>query len=92
MGVLYKGEKVFLWKLTGISVLRFLAVVCPNDSSWIDKLLEPFGEFFFSFGKGQAAVRRDVPMSYLLMAFADINNEKNREWILRKNGGQEYGI
>lgn len=77
---------------TGISVLRFLAVVCPDDSSWIDKLLEPFGEFFLSFGKGQAAVRRDVPMSYLLMAFADINNEKTREWILRKNGGQAYGI
>lgn len=77
---------------TGISVLRFLAVVCPDDSSWIDKLLEPLGEFFFSFGKGQAAVRRDVPMSYLLMAFTDIDNEKTREWILRKNGGQEDGI
>jgi hypothetical protein len=77
---------------TGISVLRFLAVVCPDDAEWIDKLLDPLGEVFLSFEKGQAAVRHDVPMSYLLMAFADINNEKTREWILRKNGGQENGI
>ena len=77
---------------TGICVLRFLAVACPDDAEWIDKLLDPLGEVFLSFGKRKAAVRRDVPMSYMLMAFADINNEKTREWILRKNGGQEYGI
>ena len=77
---------------TGISVLRFLTVVCPDDTEWIDKLLSPLGEVFLSIGKGQAAVRRDVPMSYLLTALADINNEKTREWILRKNGGQENGI
>ena len=31
---------------TGISVLRFLAVICPDDSGWIDKLLTPLGEVF----------------------------------------------
>ena len=77
---------------TGISVLRFLAVTCPDDSEWIDKLLSPLGEVFLYFGKGQAAVRRDVPMSYLMMAFEDINNEKTGEWILHRNGGEEHGI
>ncbi len=69
---------------TGISVLRFLAVTCPDDSGWIDKLLTPLGEVFLSFGKGQAAMQQGIPMSYLLMAFTDINNEKSRELIQRK--------
>lgn len=61
---------------TGISVLRFLAVVCPEDREWIDKLLTPLKQVFPVSGKGKVAVRRDVPRSYLKMAFADINNEK----------------
>ena len=69
---------------TGISVLRFLVVVCPNASEWIDRLLNPLGEVFLSFGKGQAAVGQGIPMSYLLMAFTDVNNEKTRDLILRK--------
>ena len=69
---------------TGISVLRFLAVACPDDSEWIDKLLTPLGEVFLSFGKGQAAIQQGIPMSYLLMALTDINNEKSRELIQRK--------
>ena len=75
----------------GISVLRFLAVVCPEDREWIDKLRTPLGEFISAKEKGQAAVRRDVPVSYLQLAFKDINNEKTTEWILQ-NGGQEDGI
>ena len=69
---------------TGISVLRFLAVTCPDESEWIDKLLSPLGEVFLSSGKGQAAVQQGIPMSYLLRALTDINNERSRELIQRK--------
>lgn len=65
----------------GISVLRFLAVTQPNDALWIDKLITPLGEGFLSFGNGQAAVQNRIPLSYLLMAFTDINNEKTRDLI-----------
>ena len=57
---------------TGICVLRFLAVVCPEDKVWIDKLRTPLGEFISAKEKGQAVVRHDVPRSYLQMAFAEI--------------------
>lgn len=67
---------------TGISVLRFLAVVRPDDAEWIEQLLTPWGERFLTFGKG-------IPLSYLLMAFTDINNERtkelisqNKEWLI----------
>lgn len=69
---------------TGISVLRFLAVVCPDDSEWIDRLLNPLGELFLSAGKGQAATQKGVPMSYFLMSLTDINNEKSRDLIQQK--------
>lgn len=69
---------------TGISVLRFLAIVCPDNSEWINKLLTPLGNIFLSFGTGQAAIQQGIPMSYLLMAFTDINNETTRELILQK--------
>ena len=69
---------------TGISVLRFLAVTRPDDTDWIDRLLNPLGDVFLSFGKGQAAIQQGIPMSYLLMAFTDINNKKTRELIMRK--------
>ncbi len=69
---------------TGISVLRFLAAVQPGNTEWIDKLLNPLGAIFLSFGNGQAAVQQGIPMSYLLMAFTDINNEKTKEWIMQK--------
>ena len=68
----------------GISVLRFLAVVQPDNTEWIDKLLDPLGVIFLSFGNGQAAIQQGIPMSYLLMAFTDINNEKTQEWIMQK--------
>lgn len=57
---------------TGISVLRFLAKVHPDDTEWMDKLLNPLGAVFLSFGNGQAAIQQGIPMSYLLMAFTDI--------------------
>lgn len=69
---------------TGISVLRFLAGTCPDDTGWIDRLLNPLGDIFLSFGNGQAAIQQGVPLSYLLMAFADINNEKTRGLIKQK--------
>lgn len=69
---------------TGISVLRFLAVAQPDDTEWIDQLLDPLGEKFLSFGNGQAAVQQGIPVSYLLMAFTDINNEKTKAWIMQK--------
>lgn len=69
---------------TGISVLRFLAVTCPDDTEWIDKLFNPLGDVFLSFGKGQAAMQQGVPLSYLLMAFTDINTEKTRALIKQK--------
>ena len=69
---------------TGISVLRFLAVVQPDNTEWIDKLLNPLGTLFLSFGNGQAAIQQGIPMSYLLMVFTDINNEKTRGWIIQK--------
>lgn len=68
----------------GISVLRFLAAARPDDREWIDKLLDPLGEMFLSFGNGQAAVQRGIPMSYLLMAFTDVNSEKTRSLIAQK--------
>ena len=69
---------------TGISVLRFLAVATPEDKEWIDKLFAPLGDIFLSFGNGQAAIQQGIPLSYLLMAFTDINNEKCRELIKQK--------
>lgn len=68
----------------GISVLRFLAVTQPDDLEWINKLLNPLGDRFLSFGSGQAAAQKGIPLSYLLMAFADINNEKTRDLITQK--------
>ena len=68
----------------GISVLRFLAVTQPNNLEWIDKLLSPLGDMFLSFGNGQAATHKGIPLSYLLMAFADINNEKTKYLITQK--------
>lgn len=68
----------------GISVLRFLAAVQPMDATWIDKLLEPLGVLFLSFGAGQAASQKSVPLTYLLMAFTDINNEKTRNLLSQK--------
>lgn len=69
---------------TGISVLRFLAVAQPNDLEWIDRLLSLLGDMFLSFGSGQAAAQKGIPLSYLLMAFVDINNEKTRYLITQK--------
>ena len=65
----------------GISVLRFLAAARQDDTEWIDKLLAPLGELFEAFGSGQAAVQRGIPVSYLLMAFTDINNDRTRQLI-----------
>jgi len=58
------------------AVAVFLKGICPEDREWIDKLRAPLGEFISDKEKGEAAVRHDVPMSYLPMAFADINYEK----------------
>ncbi len=69
---------------TGISVMRFLAVTCPEDTKWMDSLLDPLGDVFLSFGKGQASIQKGVPISYLLMAFTDINNEKTRALVKQK--------
>lgn len=69
---------------TGISALRFLAAVSPNDTEWIDRLLDPLGEIFLSFGPGQAAIQRSVPVSYLLMALTDIDSDKTRALISQK--------
>lgn len=77
---------------TGISVLRFLAEVCPEDREWIDRLRTPLEEYISAKEKGQATVRRDVPVSYLWMAFTDISNEKTTEWVSQMNGGQDDGI
>ncbi|MDE6596047.1 MAG: hypothetical protein K2K44_08555 [Oscillospiraceae bacterium] len=68
----------------GISVLRFLSAVRSDDSDWIDKLLSPLGDVFLSFGSGQAAVQKGIPLSYLLMAFTDINNEKTKALLTQK--------
>lgn len=68
----------------GISVLRFLAVTQPDDTEWIDRLVNPLGTRFLAFGNGQAAVQNGIPLSYLLMAFTEINNEKTRDLIRQK--------
>lgn len=62
---------------TGISVLRFLTVVRPDDAEWMEQLLTPLGEWFLNLGN-------EIPLSYLLMAFTDINNEKTKELISQK--------
>lgn len=69
---------------TGICVLRFLAVTRPNDAGWIDRLLTPLGEAFLAFGNGQASVQEGIPLSYLLMAFTDIDNQKTRDFLCQK--------
>lgn len=68
----------------GISVLRFLTAARPDDTEWIDRLLNPLGNLFLSFGAGQAAVQKGIPLSYLLIAFTDINSEKTRNLIAQK--------
>ena len=64
---------------TGICVLRFLTVVCPENRAWIEKLLHPLEQVVLSLGKEKVAVRRDVPRSYLQMTIAEIYNEKTVE-------------
>lgn len=68
----------------GICVLRLLAAVQPADEKWIDKLLTPLGENFLAFGTGQGALQNGIPLSYLLMALADIDNEKTRNLLEQK--------
>lgn len=69
---------------TGISVLRFLIVTRPDDSEWINKLLIPLGDIFLSFGSRHAAIQKGLPLSYLLMAFTDINNDITKDLIAQK--------
>ncbi len=69
---------------TGICVLRFLSAARPDDVEWIDRLVDPLGEAFLTFGGGQAAVQKGIPLSYLLMAFTDINHQKIRDFICQK--------
>lgn len=68
----------------GISVLRFLAAVCPEDREWIDRLVAALGDRFLAFGNGQAGSRNGIPLSYLLMAFTDIDNEQTRYFLARR--------
>lgn len=75
-----KGECV----TAGIAVLRLLAAADPADTGRIEKLLDPLGERFLAFGPGQAASQKDIPLSYLLMAFTDLNSEKTRALIRAK--------
>ena len=75
-----KGECV----AADIAVLRLLAAAYPADIVRIDRLLDPLGERFLSFGPGQAASQKDIPLSYLLMAFTDLNSEKTRVLIRAK--------
>ena len=68
----------------GICVLRFQAAVWPVDERRLHKLLTPLGERFLAFGTGQAALQNGIPLSYLLMAFTDIDNEKTRNLLEQK--------
>lgn len=70
--------------VAGICVLRLLAAVRPMDEMWIEKLLNPLGELFLSFGSGQAASQKGIPLSYLLMVFSDINNDKTKHLLEQK--------
>lgn len=74
---------------TGISVLRFLNSTKTECNDWIDKILAPLGVVFLSFGNGQASIQQGIPLSYLLMALTDINNDKckalmeeKKDWLL----------
>lgn len=89
---LYRLQAINFWSafvqsesvVLQISALRFLAAVYPNGSDWIDCLLDPLGKTFLSFGPGQAAIQKGIPLSYLLMVFTDIDNEKTRALISQK--------
>lgn len=72
------------YAIVGICTLRLLAAVRPGDSEGICRLLDPLGNIFLSFGNGQAAVQKGIPVSYLLMAFTDINNEKTRTFLAQR--------
>lgn len=69
---------------TGICVLRFLAAAQPREASWMSQLVGPLGEAFLSFGPGQAANRQGLPLSYLLMAFTDVNSEQTRGFLIQR--------
>lgn len=69
---------------TGISVLRFLAMVQPDNTSWQEQLVNPLGDIFLACGSGQALNQNGIPLTYLLMAFADIGNDKIRYVIEQK--------
>lgn len=70
--------------IAGICVLRLLAVVRPDDESWMNKLLLPLRDKLCSLGQEQALVQKEVPMPYLLLAFSDINNDITKEAIFIK--------
>lgn len=70
--------------IAGICVLRLLAAVRPMDEMRVEKLLEPLGELFLSFGAGQASLQKGIPLTYLLMAFADLDTEKTRNLLGQK--------
>lgn len=61
---------------TGISVLRFLTVVCPDDTEWVNKLSEPLKRVLLSYENTKAKVWQGIPISYLHMALEDIGSEK----------------
>ncbi len=69
---------------TGICVLRFLAVTRPEEKLWINKIMTSLGKAFLTFGNGQSAIQEGIPMSYLLMALTDINNETSKNLIYQK--------
>lgn len=69
---------------TGISVLRFLSAMKKEHRDWMERILIPLGDTFALFGNGQAATQLGIPMSYLLLAFTEINNEYTRSCIDKK--------
>lgn len=80
---------------SSISVLRLLTVACPEDTEWIDRIVEPLGERFLEFS-GRAAYQKGVPVTYLILAFGEVDNQttrqllaQKREWLLDFLGKKE---
>lgn len=74
----------------GISVLRFLAVLSPHDSEWINRILTPMIALYLS-DKGSRS--NNVPVYYLFSAITDIADEQCRklvesktDWIIHSLG------
>ena len=76
-----------------VCTLRFLLAACPEDTEWIDRLLQPLVQRFRHF-HGKAAIQQGVPVTYLIITLLEADIEKanglffeKREWLTQYVSG-----